>query len=187
MKKDLTIKRIYEYASGMDGYRILVDRIWPRGVSKEDANLDKWWKEIAPSDKIRKAFDHESDKFDTFKQNYIHELDENNETKSFLQEVNHELKSGRVTLLYGAKDETHNQAVVLKDYIERHKERSSHSQDKEFYQKIGEKGGKKTSKTHDTGFYQKIGKKGGEATSDSHTKEFYEEIGKKGGESSQNE
>lgn len=107
-------KRIYEDAAEDDDYRILVDRIWPRGVSKEDAKLDEWMKEIAPSDKLRKWFDHDPDKFEEFKKRYKKELDNHEDT---LVELADKLSEQKVTLLYGAKDEKHNQAVVLKQVI----------------------------------------------------------------------
>ena len=166
MSENLKIKRVYEDASKKDGYRILVDRIWPRGVSKEEAKLDKWWKEIAPSDDTRKTFDHEPDKFDEFKNNYFNELDQNEETEHFIQLVDKELDKGTVTLLYGAKDKKYNQAVVLKEYIEKNREADSSSHSKEFYQRIGRKGGEETAKTHDKEFYQKIGRKGSQASQD---------------------
>lgn len=166
MSENLKIKRIYEEASKEDGYRILVDRIWPRGISKEDAKLDKWWKEIAPSDETRKTFGHEPDKFKEFEHNYFTELNQNEDTESFIQLVDKELDKGTVTLLYGAKDKKYNQAVVLKKYIENNRESDSNSHSKEFYQKIGKKGGEETAKTHDKEFYQKIGRKGGKSSQD---------------------
>jgi uncharacterized protein YeaO (DUF488 family) len=113
-KKPIQTKRIYEDPSNNDGYRVLVDRIWPRGVSKEDANLDDWMKEIAPSTELRKWFGHDPDKFDGFKKRYKDELDEKEDLLEQLVEKSSEKK---VTLLYGAKDEEHNQAVVLKDIL----------------------------------------------------------------------
>ncbi|QNR07002.1 DUF488 domain-containing protein [Macrococcoides canis] len=94
------------------GKRVLVDRVWPRGISKEDAKLDEWLKNIAPSTDLRKWFDHDPDKFDDFKKKYKDELKDNDAVK--------ELKDmkGTVVLLYGAKDEKHNHAVVLKEYME---------------------------------------------------------------------
>ncbi|MCO4097673.1 DUF488 family protein [Macrococcoides canis] len=94
------------------GKRVLVDRVWPRGISKEDAKLDEWLKDIAPSTDLRKWFDHDPDKFDDFKKKYKDELKDNDAVK--------ELKDmkGTVVLLYGAKDEKHNHAVVLKEYME---------------------------------------------------------------------
>lgn len=94
-----------------DGKRVLVDRVWPRGISKEDADLDEWLKDIAPSSELRKWFDHDPDKFSDFKKKYKDELKDNDAVK--------ELKDmkGTVVLLYGAKDEKHNHAVVLKAYL----------------------------------------------------------------------
>jgi uncharacterized protein YeaO (DUF488 family) len=105
------LKRIYEKAEANDGYRILVDRIWPRGISKEKAHLDLWLKEIGPSDKLRKWFNHEVEKWEEFEEKYKKELRQNPSPLNQLQEI---LKKERtITLLYGAKDTQHNQAVVL--------------------------------------------------------------------------
>lgn len=112
---DIKIKRIYEDASKNDGFRILVDRIWPRGVSKKDAKLDEWMKEIAPSTELRKWFDHKEDRFAEFEKKYYKELENRPE---LIEELLKKAKEKRLTLLYGAKDETHNQAAVLKDFIE---------------------------------------------------------------------
>ena len=111
----IRLKRAYEKAEPMDGTRVLVDRLWPRGVKKEDARIDVWLKDIAPSDDLRKWFGHDPDKWDTFKKRYIGELEENEEAIKMLREI---LERGRVTLIYGAKDEQHNNAVVLKQYLE---------------------------------------------------------------------
>lgn len=107
-------KRIYEVPSEKDGYRVLVDRLWPRGVSKEKARLDEWCKELAPSTELRKWFDHAPDKFDEFTKRYKRELT----NKEAL--VNHLLaiaSDQQVTLLYAAKDEEHNHAKVLKHFL----------------------------------------------------------------------
>jgi len=112
---DIKIKRIYEDASKNDGFRILVDRIWPRGVSKKDAKLDEWMKEIAPSTELRKWFDHKEDRFAEFEKKYYKELENRPE---LIEELLKKAQEKRLTLLYGAKDETHNQAAVLKDFIE---------------------------------------------------------------------
>ncbi|UTH02719.1 DUF488 family protein [Macrococcoides canis] len=94
------------------GKRVLVDRVWPRGISKDDADLDEWLKDIAPSSDLRKWFDHDPDKFSDFKKKYKDELKDNDAVK--------ELKDmkGTVVLLYGAKDEKHNHAIVLKEFLE---------------------------------------------------------------------
>ena len=108
-------KRIYEKAANRDGHRVLVDRIWPRGVSKEDARLDDWNKDIAPSTELRKWFEHKEDRFPEFKKKYKEELSKQIEP---LKEIASIAKEKQVTLLFGAKDENHNQAVVLKEYLE---------------------------------------------------------------------
>ncbi|MEX0770463.1 MAG: DUF488 domain-containing protein [Balneolaceae bacterium] len=111
------IKRIYEEPADDDGYRVLVDRLWPRGVSKEAAQLDEWMKEITPSPEPRKWFDHDPDKFEEFKKRYEHELAEKPEPVEKLLDI---AENQNVTLLYAAKDETHNHAIVLKEFLERY-------------------------------------------------------------------
>src|SRR5690625_19344 len=113
--KPIIIKRIYEKASDKDGYRILVDRIWPRGVSKDNAKLDEWKKEIAPSTELRKWFDHKEKRFDAFVDKYKKELEEK---KTELQYIKNISKKQQVCLLYGAKNEKYNQAVVLKEFLD---------------------------------------------------------------------
>lgn len=117
MSKNLKIKtkRVYDDVANNDGYRLLVDKIWPRGVSKEDAQLDEWNKDLAPSDDLRKWFDHDEEKFDEFTKRYKKELKENKDELERIREI---AKDKRVCLLYGAKDEEHNQAEVLKDVLE---------------------------------------------------------------------
>jgi len=115
----LVIKRIYEAADPGDGYRILVDRIWPRGISKEEAKLDFWARDIAPSAGVRKAFGHDPAKMEVFRQQYRAELEQNPVAVQFLQMVADKLGHGQVTLLYSAKDQQHNQAVVLKDWTQK--------------------------------------------------------------------
>lgn len=111
---EIQIKRIYEDAAKDDGTRILVDRIWPRGVSKDDAHLDGWMKEIAPSTELRKWFGHKEELFPEFSKKYETELKNKPElVKELLDMADKKL----LTLLYGAKDETHNQAVVLKNFL----------------------------------------------------------------------
>jgi uncharacterized protein YeaO (DUF488 family) len=109
----IQVKRIYDAATESDGYRILVDRLWPRGVSKEEAALDQWFKEIAPSPELRTWFGHEPEKFARFRQKYIQELQKNPATPDFLK-----LLAARknVTLLYAAKDPAVNHAVVLLEF-----------------------------------------------------------------------
>lgn len=108
-------KRAYDKASPDDGTRVLVDRFWPRGVSKEDAALDEWCREIAPSDELREWFDHEPEKWDEFRRRYHDELDAKGEVVESLRE---EAEEGRLTLVYAARDRKHNNAVALKKYLE---------------------------------------------------------------------
>ncbi|WP_143305194.1 DUF488 domain-containing protein [Chitinophaga vietnamensis] len=110
----ITIKRVYEPYEASDGYRILVDRLWPRGLTKEKAHVDEWLKEIAPSDALRKWFHHEESNFGEFKKRYEKELKDHQDLADHILE---KAKQGRVTLLYGAKDETNNQARVLADWL----------------------------------------------------------------------
>jgi len=107
----IRVKRIYEPVSKDDGFRILVDRLWPRGVSKERAKVDLWLKEIAPSDGLRNWFSHDPKKWEEFKTKYEHELEE--KTGLFQSILDAKRKNKTVTLLYSAKDEEHNQAVAL--------------------------------------------------------------------------
>ncbi|MEQ8200621.1 MAG: DUF488 domain-containing protein [Syntrophomonadaceae bacterium] len=116
---ELMIKRIYEPAEPGDGFRILVDRLWPRGISKEKARLDHWARDIAPSDAVRKAFGHDPAKMEQFRQQYLAELNQNPAAAEYLQMVAETLGRGQVTLLYSAKSEKYNQAVVLKDWTEK--------------------------------------------------------------------
>ena len=111
------IKRVYEEEGNDDGVRVLIDRVWPRGVSKEKADLDEWFKDAAPSTELRKWFNHETDKFSEFKEKYKEELKTDGEkikAVSVLLDLN---KDRDVTLLYGAKDQKINHAVVLKEYL----------------------------------------------------------------------
>jgi uncharacterized protein YeaO (DUF488 family) len=111
----VAIKRVYEPFSKADGYRILVDRLWPRGLKKENAHVDQWLKEVAPSTALRKWFNHEPEKWKSFLTKYKAEL----KGSVALEELMVLLKQHKtVTLLYGAKDELHNQAVALKQFIE---------------------------------------------------------------------
>jgi len=110
----ITIKRIYEPAAKTDGFRILVDRLWPRGISKENAHIDIWLKEIAPSTDLRNWFNHEPEKWKEFCIRYKMELKDS----AALSELRTLLRGHRdVTLLYAAKDEQHNQALALQHHI----------------------------------------------------------------------
>ncbi|HIW21201.1 MAG TPA: DUF488 family protein [Candidatus Dorea intestinavium] len=114
----LQIKRIYDEPQDSDGVRILIDRLWPRGVSKEKARLDEWGKNLAPSADLRKWFGHKKENFATFKQKYLEELDTVPETKEAIKKVLAESQKSMVTLLYGAKDPKINHAIVLLEYLE---------------------------------------------------------------------
>jgi len=111
------LKRIYEESTEADGFRILVDRLWPRGVSKEKANLDLWLRDIAPSTELRKWFNHDPKKWTEFQRKYKVELSKNLEHVAALEEILEAHK--RVTLLYATRDEEHNEAIVIKDFLSR--------------------------------------------------------------------
>jgi uncharacterized protein YeaO (DUF488 family) len=112
----INIKRAYEPSAKSDGFRVLVDRLWPRGIKKEDSHFDVWMKEIAPSPELRKWFSHDSEKWEEFKQKYKAELKD----APALEELSKLLKKHKtVTLVYSAKDEQHNQAIILKEFLEK--------------------------------------------------------------------
>ncbi len=110
----IKIARVYS-SSEERGYRILVDRLWPRGLSKEDAKLDLWLKEIGPSNELRKWFGHDPERWDQFREKFFDELDLK---KDLVDKIILKAREGDVILLFGAKDEEHNNAVALKEYIE---------------------------------------------------------------------
>lgn len=112
---NIKIKRVYEQPDKADGTRILVDRLWPRGLTKEKARVDLWLKEIAPSTELRK-FSHESGDWAEFKARYYAELEENDEQVALLRS---EIEKGTVTLVYSARNEEHNNALVLKEFLSR--------------------------------------------------------------------
>ncbi len=111
----IKIKRIYDAAETQDGHRVLVDRLWPRGVSKASARIDYWWKEGAPTPALRGWFNHEAQKWAVFKKRYFAELDANEEVVSAFVE---EMGERRVTFLYAAANEDQNHALALKEYLE---------------------------------------------------------------------
>ena len=106
----IQIKRVYEPYTANDGCRILVDRLWPRGIKKETARIDKWLKEAAPSNTLRQWFNHEPEKFQVFIQKYHKEIQASAALKELHADI---IKHKTITLLYSAKDELHNQAVAL--------------------------------------------------------------------------
>jgi uncharacterized protein YeaO (DUF488 family) len=119
---DIRLKRAYEPASASDGYRVLVDRLWPRGVSKTRARLDAWEKELAPSAELREWFGHEPNRFAAFRRRYIREL---RSERPRLTQLRRRAKRGTVTLVYSAHDSEHNDAVVLAEVLRRGLPRSS--------------------------------------------------------------
>jgi uncharacterized protein YeaO (DUF488 family) len=110
----VSVKRIYEPAAGGDGYRVLVDRLWPRGVSREKAQIDEWARELAPSTELRRWFGHDPERFEEFRRRYIEELGAHRDE---LQALRQRARKGIVTLLYAARDTEHNEAVVLADLL----------------------------------------------------------------------
>ena len=112
----IRVKRVYEPPAADDGQRVLVDRLWPRGVKKEDAALDRWMKEVAPSDALRRWFGHDAAKWEAFRVRYARELDEVPEA---VAELRRAAETGTLTLVYSARDPDHNQAVALAAYLER--------------------------------------------------------------------
>ncbi len=112
----ISLKRIYEEPDVNDGYRILVDRLWPRGLSKEKAKVDEWMKEVAPSNSLRKAFHSGDLSWEDFEKQYIEELENQHDT---LRALVVRAKSEKVTLLYSSKNNEQNNATVLKEYVER--------------------------------------------------------------------
>lgn len=112
-KPKIFLKRIYEKPSAEDGRRILVDRLWPRGVSKAAARLDSWMKDVAPSTELRKWFDHQPERWPEFRRRYIHELESNPSLRTLREMV----AAAPVTLLYAARDTAHNEAVVLAEQL----------------------------------------------------------------------
>lgn len=111
---DISIKRIYDPEEEGDGYRVLVDRIWPRGVSREKASWDEWLKEAAPATELRRWFSHDPAKWEDFRKKYFEELDRNTDAVPHLRQL---ARKGKLTLLYAARDTEHNEAAALKDYL----------------------------------------------------------------------
>ena len=116
MAHDVEIKRIYDPAEDSDGYRVLIDHVWPRGVSRERARLDEWARELAPSDELRTWFDHVPGRFKEFRTRYRRELAAHPE---LLEKLGERATKGRLTIVYAARDETRNNAVALKEFVQR--------------------------------------------------------------------
>lgn len=112
----IKIKRIYQEPDVSDGFRILIDRLWPRGLTKEKAKVDLWMKEIAPSNELRQWFQHEPTRWNDFKDRYFKELERKQELIKIILEKSH---AQTITLLFSAKNEEFNNAVALKEYLEK--------------------------------------------------------------------
>jgi uncharacterized protein YeaO (DUF488 family) len=110
----IRVKRVYDEPSGDDGFRVLVDRLWPRGMKKGDVRVDLWLPDVAPSTALRKWFSHDPSKWEEFKRRYFVELDEKKEVIKRLVEI---AREGTLTLLFSARDVEHNQAVALREYL----------------------------------------------------------------------
>lgn len=110
----IEIKRIYEAPEKTDGFRILIDRLWPRGIKKEDAAIDLWLKEIAPSNTLRKWFNHDAEKWPEFQKRYAQELEDK---QDLIDEIKEKAKNENVTFLFGSKEMEHNNAVALLNII----------------------------------------------------------------------
>lgn len=115
----IRVKRAYEKPETQDGYRVLVDRLWPRGLAKEAIQIDAWLREIAPSDELRRWFNHDPGRWSEFKRRYFEELEGHpREVEGLIQQA----REGQVTLVYAAKDERFNNAVALREYLGRESE-----------------------------------------------------------------
>jgi len=115
MRMNIETERIYDAPQKKGGYRVLVDRLWPRGLRKENVHVDLWLKAIAPSTELRKWFAHDPAKWQSFKQRYFAEIKNNQEA---VNQLTSRVKDQTLVLLYGAKDTEHNQAIALKEYLE---------------------------------------------------------------------
>lgn len=113
---EIRLKRAYDPAEPDDGRRVLVDRLWPRGVSRQRARVDEWRRELAPSDELRKWFGHDPERFPEFRRRYLEEL---REQRPGLSELRRRARAGALTLVYSARDPEHNQAVVLAEALRR--------------------------------------------------------------------
>lgn len=113
---NIKIKRVYEHPEKDDGTRILVDRLWPRGLTKKKASVDLWLKDIAPSTELRKWFAHDPDKWKRFRARYQTEIRNNHDLIKVLKQ---KAREGTITLIYGARDQKHNEALVLKQFLQK--------------------------------------------------------------------
>lgn len=118
---DIRIKRVYEKPEADDGYRVLVDKLWPRGIRKADLPYDYWAKELTPSTAARKAFGHKAENFDAFKERYLGELNTSDEARACAQQLEENAMhagDSTITLLYAARDPKINHAVILREWLE---------------------------------------------------------------------
>jgi len=113
---DVRLKRAYEPATDADGYRVLIDRLWPRGISHERANLDDWERELAPTAELRRWFGHDPSRFEEFRSRYLEEL---RRQRPRIAKLRRRARNGTLTLVYSARDTEHNDAVVLADVLRR--------------------------------------------------------------------
>jgi uncharacterized protein YeaO (DUF488 family) len=113
---DIRLKRVYEPAQRADGYRVLVDRVWPRGLSRDDARIDEWARDLAPSDPLRRWYGHDPRRFEEFRSRYVHELADR---RPRLSELRRRARDGRVTLVFAARDAEHSNAEVLASVLRR--------------------------------------------------------------------
>jgi uncharacterized protein YeaO (DUF488 family) len=113
---NIRLKRAYEPAASSDGYRVLIDRLWPRGVSRDQARLDEWERELAPSAELRQWFGHQPSRFEEFRRRYVEEL---RQQRPRLTELRRRARDGTLTLVYAARDSDHNDAVVVADVLRR--------------------------------------------------------------------
>jgi uncharacterized protein YeaO (DUF488 family) len=114
MSIDVRVKRVYDEADPDDGYRVLADRVWPRGVSRQRAQVAEWMRDLAPTDELRRWFGHVPERFEQFRSRYRRELEAHHER---LEELRARARSGRVTIVYAARDREHNNAVVLAELL----------------------------------------------------------------------
>ena len=119
----IKVKRVYDQPAPEDGYRVLVDRLWPRGLSKESAHVDLWMRDVAPTTELRKWYGHEVSKWLEFRQRYEKELAQHGELLDLVRDIEHHRKT--VTILFGARDQEHNEATVLTEVL-KHRRRHAH-------------------------------------------------------------
>ena len=120
----IRVRRIYDAPGDEDGYRILVDRLWPRGISKDKAYVDLWMRDVSPSTDLRTWFGHRAERWEGFRERYTRELDAHGELLDLVKDIEHH--RGQVTLLFGARDEEHNEARVLAEVLARHPDHAHH-------------------------------------------------------------